>query len=80
MTRSARRRRVSAWVVVATWLATVGGFVFMTFHSDDRDQLQWPSVMFTVFAGLYACAMTLYHWVVLIPMLRARERQSQLDS
>lgn len=77
MTRSARRRRVSGRVVVAAWLATVGGFAFMTFHSGDRDPLQWPSAMFTVLAGFYAFAITLYHWVVLVPMLRARDRQSR---
>ena len=68
---------MSARVVVAAWLATVGGFIFGIFHSGDRDPLQWPSAMFTVFAGFYAFVMTLYHWIVLVPMLRARERQSQ---
>jgi hypothetical protein len=71
---------VSARIVVIAWVATLGGFIFGTFRSGDRDPLQWPSAMFTVFAGLYACVMTLYHWVVLVPMLRARERQSQSDS
>jgi hypothetical protein len=77
MTRGARRRRVSARITVLASLATAGGFVFLAFHSDDRDPLQWPSAMFTVGAGSYAFVMTLYHWVVLVPMLRARERQSQ---
>ena len=77
ITRGARRRRVSATITVLAWLATAGGFVFMTCHSDDRDPLQWPSAMFTVFAGFYAFVMTLYHWVVLVPMLRARERFDQ---
>jgi hypothetical protein len=77
MTRGARRRRVSARITVLAWLATAAGFVFGIFHSDDRDPLQWPSAMFTVGVGFYAFVMTLYHWVVLVPMLRARERFDQ---
>jgi len=75
-TRAARRRRTSARIVAIAWLATAGGFVFMFFHSDDRDPLQWPSAMFTVLVGFYALTMTLYHWVVLVPALRLSERQS----
>jgi hypothetical protein len=75
--RGARRRRVSAIITVLAWLVTAGGCVFATFHTDDRDPLQLPSVMFAVFAGFYAFVMTLYHWVVLAPMLRARERFDQ---
>ena len=72
--RGARRRRVSAITTVLAWLVTAGGFAFGVAHSNDRDPLQLPSAMFTVFAGFYAFVMTLYHWVVLVPMLRYRER------
>ncbi len=74
-TRNAKRRRTSARIVVIAWLATAGGAVFAFFHTDDRNPLQMPSVVFMLFAGLYASIMTLYHWVVLVPMLRARERR-----
>jgi hypothetical protein len=70
---------VSARIVVVAWVATASGFLFQRFHSGDRDALQWPSAMFTVITGLYAAVTTLAHWVVLVPTLRARERQLRSD-
>ena len=77
--RSARRRRVSARIVVVAWVAAVAGFAFASFHSAADDPLQWPAAMFTVVVGLYAIVMTLAHWVVLVPLLRARESGSRAD-
>jgi hypothetical protein len=68
-------RRVFGRIVIGAWALFGAAFVFGVFNSSDRNPLQWPAAMFAAFTLMAAVAVTLFHWVVLVPVLWYRNRK-----
>ena len=67
-------RRVFGRTVIGAWAVFAAAFVFGALNSGDGNPLQWPSALLSGFIFLAATALTLFHWLVLIPTLWLRAK------
>ena len=69
-------RRAFGRVVIGAWVLTVGAHVFGIVNSSDRNPLQWPAAIFAGFVTIATLGVTLFHWLVLVPVLWFRYRRA----
>ena len=69
-------RRVFGRIVLGAWAFFAVAFVFAGFNSSDRAPLQWEAAIFAAFAFMAAAAVTVLHWLVLVPALWLRSRRA----